>query len=144
MVHYVDQNNKQETYRQPLTISTQGIYICPLYKDTVGRHIAVILTYSCCEFTLHLQSICPMVGGKGKDKDEIKFKYRTDEGRMCLYQHDGVSPLRTDRSHYPEYLCLYLWCMEGIKIKASQFASRELFKLNGQIRQLCPQIQLTC
>lgn len=37
-----------------------------------------------------------------------------------------------------------LWCIEGTKIKVSQFASRELFKLNGQIRQLCPQIQLTC
>ncbi len=34
--------------------------------------------------------------------------------------------------------------IEGIKIKASPFASRELFKLKGQIKQLCPQIQQTC
>jgi len=82
-----------------------------------------------------------MVGGKRTEQTEIKKnKYGTDEERMCLYQHDAILPLQQTALITRSIL----FVLVGIEIKASQFASRELFKLNGQIRQHCPQIHLTC
>lgn len=106
----------------------------------MGRLVAVILTYSCCEFNLHLQRICPMVGGKRKDRDKkiyIWNGWRKDVplSTWCHFT-TPYRPLSLPR--------VSMFVLVGITIKASQFASRELFKLNGQIRQLCPQIQLTC
>lgn len=97
MFHYVDQNDKQETDSQPLTIPLHPC-IYPLYKDTAGGLVAVILIYSCCEFNLHLQRICPMVGGKRKDRDKKNME-RMKEGcafiTMMPFYHSEQTALIT-------------------------------------------------